>query len=166
PLQFRYRSSVDRWLAAFDGLGKGSGTAIEITEGLLMERDPVVLEQLLRLRDAGVEIALDDFGTGYSSLAYLKDLDIDYIKIDRSFVSHLRRDSQEAVLCEAMIVMAHKLGIRVIAEGIERAEQRDILRAMGCDYGQGYLFSQALNALEFERMLGAGEREESDRQRA
>ncbi|MEW7978827.1 MAG: EAL domain-containing protein [Candidatus Sedimenticola endophacoides] len=137
-----------------------------MTEGLLMERDPVVLEQLLRLRDAGVEIALDDFGTGYSSLAYLKDLDIDYIKIDRSFVSHLRHDSQEAVLCEAMIVMAHKLGIRVIAEGIERAEQRDILRAMGCDYGQGYLFSRAVNALEFERMLGAGEWEESDRQRA
>jgi EAL domain-containing protein (putative c-di-GMP-specific phosphodiesterase class I) len=98
-------------------------------------------------------VSLDDFGTGYSALAYLKKFNIDYIKIDRSFVSHLSPHSSDMTLCEAIIVMAHKLGIKVIAEGIETARQRNLLLEAGCDYGQGYLFAKPLPAAEFEQLL-------------
>lgn len=100
----------------------------------------------LAFRDTGVQVAVDDFGTGYSSLSYLKKFDVDYIKIDQSFVRNLSADSEDMVLCEAIIVMAHKLGLKVIAEGIETAEQLDLLMAVGCDYGQGYLFSRPVTA--------------------
>jgi len=95
---------------------------------------------------------LDDFGTGYSSLAYLKKFDIDYLKIDRAFVSNLETDSDDNALCEAIIVMAHKLGLRVIAEGVETVAQRDLLIAAGCDFAQGYLFSKPVPAALFEQL--------------
>jgi EAL domain-containing protein (putative c-di-GMP-specific phosphodiesterase class I) len=98
-------------------------------------------------------VALDDFGTGYSSLSYLKKFDIDYLKIDQSFVRNLSPESSDMVLCEAMIVMAHKLGIKVIAEGVETQVQCDLLKQIGCDYGQGYLFAKPMPAEEFERLL-------------
>jgi EAL domain-containing protein (putative c-di-GMP-specific phosphodiesterase class I) len=97
---------------------------------------------LMDFQKAGLGLSLDDFGTGYSSLSYLKKYDIDYLKIDKSFVSNLSEDSDDAILCEAIIVMSHKLGIKVIAEGIETEEQKAILINAGCDYGQGYLFSR------------------------
>jgi EAL domain-containing protein (putative c-di-GMP-specific phosphodiesterase class I) len=103
-----------------------------------------VQEQLQVLRDAGLKVALDDFGTGYSSLAYLKKFDITYLKIDQSFIRNLARANQDHALCDAMITMAHRLGILVIAEGIETEAQRDLLRELGCDYGQGYLFAKPL----------------------
>jgi EAL domain-containing protein (putative c-di-GMP-specific phosphodiesterase class I) len=108
---------------------------------------------LLDLRDAGIQVALDDFGTGYSSLSYLKKFDIDYIKIDRSFVRNLTATSDDMALCEAIIVMAHKLGLKVIAEGIETATQRNLLTEAGCDYGQGHLFAHPLPPQEFEALL-------------
>ncbi len=86
-------------------------------------------------------MAIDDFGTGYSSLSYLNKFDIDYLKIDRSFVSNLEADVSNRALSEAIIVMAHKLGLNVIAEGVETEEQRNLLAKFGCDYAQGYLFS-------------------------
>ncbi|MGJ0491846.1 EAL domain-containing protein, partial [Methylobacter sp.] len=79
--------------------------------------------------------------------------DIDYLKIDRSFVSNLAPGSDDMALCEAIIVMAHKLGIKVIAEGVETVQQRNLLSTVGCDYGQGYLFSKPLPAVEFEKLL-------------
>lgn len=124
--------------------------AIEITEGLFLNNNAVVSDKLLAYRDAGVEISLDDFGTGYSSLSYLQKFDIDYIKIDQSFVQNLTTSRDNLVLCEAMIVMAHKLGIKVIAEGIETTEQLEILQDAGCDYGQGYVFSKPLSTKAFE----------------
>jgi sensor c-di-GMP phosphodiesterase-like protein len=109
--------------------------------------------KLQAFRDAGIQVAMDDFGTGYSSLAYLKKFDLDYIKIDQSFVRNLVDGSADKALCEAIIVMAHKLGLKVIAEGVETKQQRDVLAAFGCDYAQGWLYSKAIPAKEFEAML-------------
>lgn len=157
PVQFHSegeRRNHGAWLDYLQGLGlPGQGIVVEITESLLMDINDTVTEQLLEFRDAGIQVSLDDFGTGYSSLSYLKKLDIDYIKIDRSFTRHVAPHSSHLALCEAIIVMAHKLGIQVVAEGIETPEQRDLLAAAGCDYGQGYLCSQPVPAEAFERLL-------------
>ena len=155
PLQFlNGRLALTEWLNHLHGLRiDGHRLVIEITEGLLMEAGPEVTQQLLRFRDAGVQVALDDFGTGYSSLAYLNRLDIDYIKIGRSFVSNLRPDSPDLALCEGVVMMAHKLGLKVVAEGIETEAQRALLRAAGCDYGQGFLFAHPVPADQFDALL-------------
>lgn len=128
----------------------GECIAVEITEGLLLDSNDNIYQHLLGFRDAGIQVALDDFGTGYSSLSYLKKFDIDYIKIDQSFVQNIESDSDNMVLCQAIIVMAHKLKLKVIAEGIETQEQFDLLKFAGCDFGQGYFLSKPLkaNALE------------------
>ncbi len=137
---------------ALSGLA-GEGVAIEITEGVLVDPASNINDTLLRLRDAGVQVAIDDFGTGYSSLAYLKRFDIDYLKIDKSFIRNLEADASDLVLAEAIIVMAHKLGFKVIAEGVESEAQRDILCQIGCDYAQGYLFSRPVPADDFDLLL-------------
>jgi len=134
----------------------GQSIVVEITEGMLIEASKSTQKQLLDFRDAGIQVALDDFGTGYSSLSYLNKFDIDYIKIDRSFVQNLKPDSDNLVLCEAIIAMAHKLAIQVIAEGIETLEQRNLLIAAGCDYGQGFLFARPAPAEVFETLLQPG----------
>ena len=155
PVQFRsVGASFNDWTRYLEGLGlQGNSVVIEITEGLLLDASQATSDKLLAYRDAGIEVSLDDFGTGYSSLSYLKKFDIDYIKIDQSFVRNLEPDSGDMALCEAMIVMAHKLGIAVIAEGIETDQQRQLLMDANCDYGQGYLFSRPLPAKEFEQLL-------------
>jgi diguanylate cyclase (GGDEF)-like protein len=155
PIQFRNDEHFfQEWIPRLQQLGlPGQCISIEITEGLLLDATATVRSKLLDLRDAGIQVALDDFGTGYSSLSYLKKFDIDYIKIDRSFVRNLSATSNDMALCEAIIVMAHKLGLKVIAEGIETATQRHLLAAAGCDYGQGYYFSPPLPSHEFEVLL-------------
>ena len=100
-----------------------------------------------------MEVALDDFGTGYSSLSYLKKFPIDYLKIDQAFVRHIENEPKDMALCEAIIVMAHKLDMKVIAEGVQDDGQRLLLAGAGCNYGQGYLFSEPLTAAEFEKLL-------------
>ncbi len=127
---------------------------IEITEGVLLQGDDIVDDQLRLLRDAGVQCAVDDFGTGYSSLSYLKKFSIDYVKIDQSFTRNLGPENDSLALCEAIVVMAHKLGLRVIAEGIETAEQRRLLLEIGCDFGQGYLYGKPMPIDEFEKLVG------------
>ena len=158
PIQFQSKHNNHvLWFQYLSSLGLStSSIAIEITERLLLDASHFITDQLLTLRDEGIQVSLDDFGTGYSSLSYLKKFDIDYLKIDRSFVSNLELGSNDLVLCEAIIVMAHKLGIEVIAEGIETEIQRDLLIAAGCDYGQGYLFSKPLPAPEFEAFIVNG----------
>jgi len=155
PLEFqREGSSYDGWLQHLQALElPGQSLVVEITEGLLLDASSVVSNRLLQLRDAGIQVALDDFGTGYSSLSYLKKFDIDYLKIDRSFTRNLAPDSSDMALSEAIIVMAHKLDLKVIAEGVETPEQRDLLAAAGCDYGQGYLFAKPMPALQFDAFL-------------
>jgi EAL domain-containing protein (putative c-di-GMP-specific phosphodiesterase class I) len=101
-----------------------------------------VLNTLSSLQEAGIELSIDDFGTGYSALAYLKKFDINYVKIDKSFIQNLASDNYDAVLCEAIIHMAQKLDIKVIAEGIENASQQSLLTQFKCNYGQGYLFAK------------------------
>ena len=142
------------WLAAADGHHKQKkNLIIEITEGLLLNAESEVLEKLYRLRDAGVEVAIDDFGTGYSSLSYLKKFAIDYLKIDRAFTGNLEDDANDLALVEAIIVMAHKLGLKVIAEGVENKRQHEILASAGCDFAQGYLYARPLPPEKFEMLL-------------
>jgi diguanylate cyclase (GGDEF)-like protein len=129
---------------------------IEITEGLLLDQRDLVTEQLLSYRKAGIEIAVDDFGTGYSALSYLQRFDIDYLKIDRSFIMELAESADVRALADAIIVMAHKLGLKVIAEGVEAAAQRDWLISSGCDYVQGFLYARPLPAEEFNALLRQG----------
>ena len=131
----------------------GQSVAVEITEGLLLQAESKIDEKLLTFRDAGIRISIDDFGTGYSSLAYLRRFDIDFLKIDRSFVQNLAFDGDNRALCEAMVVLAHKMGLKVIAEGVETTEQRDFLIAVGCDYAQGFLYSEPVPADQFEVLL-------------
>ncbi len=156
PMQFRKGlASANDWMQHLAQLGlPGESIAIEITEGLLLEPSEDVTTKLRHLSDAGMQISLDDFGTGYCSLMYLKRFDIDFIKIDRSFVSALTDGPDGVALCEAIIVMAHKLGLKVVAEGIETSAQRDLLVGMGCDFGQGFLFSRPLGPDEFARLIG------------
>lgn len=155
PVQFQNDEIFYKgWIDQITDLGlAGDSVVIEITESLLLDKKPIVNEKLLLFRDAGIQVAIDDFGTGYSSLAYLKMYDIDYLKIDRSFIKNLQPDFSDLVVCEAIIVMAHKLGMKVIAEGVETDEQRELLIAAGCDYAQGFLFSKPVPVAEFEALL-------------
>jgi diguanylate cyclase (GGDEF)-like protein/PAS domain S-box-containing protein len=155
PVQFRDESSgYASWPDQLRKLGlPGQSIVVEMTEGILMEASDTINNKLHLFRDAGMPVSLDDFGTGYSSLSYLKKFHIDYLKIDQSFTRNLSAGSEDLALCEAIIVMAHKLDIKVIAEGIETLEQRDILIAAGCDYGQGYFFSKPVPAAAFEALL-------------
>jgi EAL domain-containing protein (putative c-di-GMP-specific phosphodiesterase class I) len=126
---------------------------VEITEGLLLDHHPEVMMKLNAFRDAGIQVALDDFGTGYSSMSYLKKFDIDYLKIDRLFVRDIVTDASDRAIAEAVIAMAHKLGMKVVAEGVETIEQRNLLAEAGCDYGQGFLFAKPIPAAEFEALV-------------
>ena len=155
PVQFRNDGGpYQLWFSYLKNLNlNGQGIVIEITEGLLMNVEKNVTEKLLAFRDAGIQVSLDDFGTGYSSLSYLKKFDIDYLKIDQSFVSNMDSDPDNHTLCESMILMAHKLGLQVIAEGVETESQRQLLAAAGCDFAQGFLFSKPVAAEEFELLL-------------
>ena len=148
PVQFRSdnKTNLLRWRDIIrTHQTSGSRMVIEITESMAMNLDDGVNDVVETLRAEGFRIAIDDFGTGYSSMTYLKRLDIDYLKIDKTFVAGIGSNPDDLALCEAMIVMAHKLGLQVIAEGIETAEQADILTRTGCDFGQGYYFSRPTN---------------------
>jgi diguanylate cyclase (GGDEF)-like protein/PAS domain S-box-containing protein len=155
PVQFgkRNQSAVD-WFVYLNELGlSGESIVIEITEGLLLDASNSTREHLFAYRDAGIQVALDDFGTGYSALSYLKKFDIDYLKIDQTFTRNMATDEGDRALCEAIIVLAHKLGLKVIAEGIETEQQFQLLLEAGCDYGQGYLISKPAPAEEIELIL-------------
>ncbi len=149
PVQFANRIKITEYLQRWQLSGEVIN--VEITESLLMTSDADVLDTLLEFRDAGIQVALDDFGTGYSSLAYLQKFDIDYLKIDREFIKNLKTDSDDLALCAGIVAMAHTLGIAVIAEGIETAQQKQLLIEIGCDYGQGFHLGKATTALELER---------------
>ena len=156
PAQFKVDNSVfiKEWTDYLHKFGiSGFNVIVEITEGMLLNADAEVTDKLLWMRDAGIQVAMDDFGTGYSSLSYLKKFDIDYLKIDQSFVCNLEKDPDDIVLSEAIIVMAHKLGLKVIAEGIETEAQKKLLIDAGCDYAQGYLYSKPVTPAELEELL-------------
>jgi len=153
PLQFKFMSKFI-WLEELEGLGlPGSCINVEITENLLLKDSSVVQEHLLEFRNNGIEVSIDDFGTGFSSLSYLKKFDIDYLKIDRTFINQLMENETDRTLVEAIIVMAHKLDIKTIAEGVESKEQEAFLMRLGCDFAQGFLYSQPLNMQAFKKLL-------------
>jgi EAL domain-containing protein (putative c-di-GMP-specific phosphodiesterase class I) len=118
---------------------------LELTESTIMERAVKNIQTLQELKNLGITLAIDDFGTGYSSLSYLKHFPIDRLKIDRSFVSDLNTDGDDAAIAEAIIVMAHSLKLDVVAEGVELEEQFDFLHSRNCDTLQGYLMSHPLS---------------------
>ncbi len=119
---------------------------LELTESVLMRRDDRVRADMATLSDLGVRLAIDDFGTGYSSLSYLREFPISILKIDKSFIDGLGVSPQQYALVEGITRIADTLGVQVIAEGIETTAQRDLLAAMGCPLGQGYLFAEPLTA--------------------
>nr|WP_200859178.1 EAL domain-containing protein [Arthrobacter nitrophenolicus] len=128
---------------------------LEITETALMSDPAAALESLTALKNLGVGLAVDDFGTGYSSLTYLKKFPINELKIDRSFITGLGSDSGDAAIVGSCIDLAHAVGIRAVAEGVETSGQEQALRAMGCDLAQGFLFARPLPAPLLEEWLQA-----------
>jgi len=134
---------------------KPSQLRLEITESLLMENTDRTIDLLNAIKALGIATAIDDFGTGYSSLSYLKRLPVDVIKIDRSFVKDIPFDKNDVEICGAVIAMAQKLELRVVAEGVETEAQADFLRLNHCDIVQGFLYSKPIPAAEFTAMLMA-----------
>jgi EAL domain-containing protein (putative c-di-GMP-specific phosphodiesterase class I) len=126
---------------------------MEITEGIAMQNADYTNVLLRGLKEMSVQVALDDFGTGYSSLSYLKKFPIDTLKIDQSFVRDLTSDPNDAAIANAVIVLAHSLKLKVVAEGVETREQETFLREHQCDTYQGFLFSCPLPADSFEMLL-------------
>ncbi|PSW07182.1 GGDEF domain-containing phosphodiesterase [Photobacterium lipolyticum] len=133
---------------------------LEITESILLKASEEVSNRLQAIKASNINIALDDFGTGYSSITYLKSFPVDVLKIDRSLVTGINASSDDAAIVEAITVMAHRLGIEVTAEGVERNEQKLLLESIGCDCGQGYYWSKPLPAAAFEAWLARAEQGE------
>jgi EAL domain-containing protein (putative c-di-GMP-specific phosphodiesterase class I) len=140
------------------GLLRGRGLRadvleLEITEDFLMGDRERARAILAHLRSLGVRVAVDDFGTGYSSLAYLRELPIDELKLDRSFVCEMSQDPRSAAIVRSTIGLAHSLGLRLVAEGVEDAVTAEELARSGCDEAQGYFYSRPLPATELRRWL-------------
>jgi EAL domain-containing protein (putative c-di-GMP-specific phosphodiesterase class I) len=128
---------------------------LEITESTVMHDEKSVIATLARLRALGVAVSLDDFGTGYSSLSYLRMLPVDTLKIDMAFVRNIAHSDEDAALTAAIVSMGKARGLRVIAEGVETAEQRRLLTSFGCDEIQGFLIAAALPADQASRVRSA-----------
>ena len=129
---------------------------LEITESVLVEESAAAIASLEALNELGVRLVLDDFGTGYSSLAYLNRFPFHALKVDRSFVDTLGIEQEGTAIVEAVIGMARALSLDVIAEGVEKEIQLDELRRLGCDFGQGHLFHEALRPEQISRMIESG----------
>ncbi|PIF92651.1 diguanylate cyclase/phosphodiesterase with PAS/PAC sensor(s) [Acidovorax sp. 62] len=154
--QFRNASFVDDVARVLAITGAPSGQLkLELTESLLVEDMETTIATMAALRAYGVGFSLDDFGTGYSSLSYLKRMPLDQLKIDQSFVRDLLTDPNDAAIVDTIIGLSRSLGLEVIAEGVETAEQRALLARAGCELYQGYLFSKALPEPELDAFLSA-----------
>ncbi|MDB5935960.1 MAG: hypothetical protein JWQ01_3304 [Massilia sp.] len=154
PVQFRRDAALyQAWLDYLTELAlPPESIVIEIAESVLLEGADKVVERLRQYRAMGLQVSLEHFGTGYSSLSHLKRFDIDFVKIDQSFVATLDADDGEMAVCEAIIAMAHKLGLKVVAEGVETKVQRAMLADAGCDYAQGYVIAHPMAAADLEKM--------------
>ncbi len=154
-LQLRQNDFVDSVLQAIAGFGGAPLLDLEITESVLVDDIDESTRKLQILRRAGVEVSVDDFGTGYSSLNYLARLPVDTLKIDRSFVASMREAGYPRNIVAMIVSLAHTLGLKVIAEGVEEDAQMELLRELGCDQIQGYLVSRPLPADKIEPLLRA-----------
>lgn len=154
PVQFkdeRFLAMVQEVLEAYQL--PGDCLEIEVTENVLLSEKINAVELLNGLRDLGISLSMDDFGTGYSSLSYLRNYPFDTLKIDRSFIRDITSDPEDRELVVATIAMARSLGLRVIAEGVETAEQLAILQTEKCDFAQGYYFSKPISEAALERFF-------------
>jgi len=154
-VQFRDPEFITQLLAALDCSGMNRAQfELELTESTMMEQIGDAAGLLGQLREHGIRLAIDDFGTGFSSLAYLQQIRANALKIDRRFINGLGRDPAGDRIVDSIIVMAHALGMQVVAEGVERQDQLDRLRQLGCDFYQGFLFSPAVAPDEFIQRFG------------
>lgn len=152
--QFKFGGIVDTVRGMLEKHALPSGCLeLEVTESVAMEEGAAMTEVLRQLQQLGVYLSIDDFGTGYSSLSYLKRLPVHGLKIDRSFIMDLHRDSDDMAITKAIISIAQSLGLDLVAEGVERDEQREFLVRQGCAMGQGYFYSKPLSREAFERLL-------------
>lgn len=124
----------------------GHNLKLEITESMAMQDVETTIATILRLKTFNLRFSIDDFGTGYSSLSYLHRFPVDTLKVDRSFVSRMEDSSENLAIVQTVIMLSHKLGMDVVAEGVEKVSQMEILRDLGCEYGQGYYFAKPLNS--------------------
>ena len=139
------------------GVGiKPTDLVVEVTESVLLDDTEQTTNFLIRLKELGVGLALDDFGTAFSSLSYVRRFPFDHLKLDISFTAELPHSVRSMLLVEEICHLATSMGMKTTAEGIERQEQADALRGIGCEYGQGYLFSRPVSAAECEALLAAG----------
>lgn len=163
--QFHADGLVDDVLGAIASAGvDAKKIELEITESLLLKDIDNTVIALNKLKNAGITISIDDFGTGYSSLNYLNQLPIDTLKIDQSFVKGIHHDTDAAAICAAILAMSEKLGLNVVAEGVELEEQLEFLRRHGCQQIQGFLYSPALPPAQFEELLRKGKHTPPDSQ--
>ncbi|WP_432737054.1 EAL domain-containing protein [Maridesulfovibrio sp. FT414] len=149
--QFSQPTLVDNILSNLNEVGlPPHNLKVEITETAIMERAKQAVDMLNRLKGAGVLVSIDDFGTGYSSMSNLQEFPLDQLKVDLSFVSRMRDSVENTEIVKAIVNLAHNLGLNVVAEGVENDEQQAMLRAMGCEFGQGYLFSRPVSVKTVE----------------
>ncbi len=152
--QLKRYGLVDMVKAALDQFElEGQRLDIEVTEGMFIQQPALAAQILNELKALGVSISIDDFGTGYSSLAKLKELPLDTLKIDQSFVREIPHEPRDMAISQAVIVLGHSLGLKVIAEGVETEAQQAFLRNAGCDQAQGYLYAKPLPANEFALLM-------------
>src|SRR4029077_941095 len=155
--QFQHQGLVDAIARVLRETGMDPRTLeMEITESIAMQNADFTIVILRHLKEMGLQIAMDDFGTGYSSLSYLRKFPIDTLKIDQSFVRDLSTDPNDAAIANAIIVLAHSLKLKVVAEGVETPEQEAFLKASQCDKLQGHLFNKPLSISQFDQLLKQG----------
>jgi EAL domain-containing protein (putative c-di-GMP-specific phosphodiesterase class I) len=157
---------------AFPGLAESVGQIVreagidvgclklELTESALIDHSEQTTAALEQLRALGIQLCIDDFGTGYSALHYLGRMPVQTIKIDRSFLDDTDDQAGQQPVLQGIVMMGHALGLQLVAEGIETSAQREALRALDCDYGQGYLFSRPLDRTQAEALLARAEKPE------
>jgi EAL domain-containing protein (putative c-di-GMP-specific phosphodiesterase class I) len=151
---FAHPQLVDQIKDVIDETGIApSSLKLELTESAVMENAEIAILMLKQIKETGVQISIDDFGTGYSSLSYLHKFPIDLLKVDRSFVSAMEDNTENGEIVRTVIALAKALNLKVVAEGIESIHQYHQLRILGCEYGQGYLFSKPLKVADIERLL-------------
>ncbi len=165
PFQITINFSIKQFyqkefLASFQEIVRKTGVradclCIEVTESMLMEKPEVIRPILFEIKKMGVQIAIDDFGTGYSSLAYLHRFPLDTLKIDRSFVKEVLASQENHQIVRTIVELGKTLGMKVVAEGIETADQRERLLDMGCEFAQGYFWSPPVPAAQAFQMLRA-----------
>jgi EAL domain-containing protein (putative c-di-GMP-specific phosphodiesterase class I) len=149
--QTKFVKEVKRALA--DAKLEPKYLTLELTESTMLRNIDHSIEVMKSLQELGVRVSIDDFGTGYSSLSYLKDLPINTLKIDRSFINNLSLETTDIAIVKAIITMGYGLAVKVVAEGVETEEQIKLLKDLKCHYAQGFYLHQPLTAVDFEKVL-------------